>query len=123
MYLVDTSIIIDFTKGKEEAAAFLENLELITISAVTVAEVYRGARDKEELCWLEKELQRLEIYPVTEAIFEMAVGLVKEYTLSHGMHILDAMIAATAMESDITLATLNSKHFEMIEGLRVERPY
>ena len=37
----------------------------------------------------------------------------------HGTHIADAIIAATAIENNAQLATLNTKHFENIPGLKI----
>jgi predicted nucleic acid-binding protein len=45
------------------------------------------------------------------------------FTLSHGLEIPDALIAATALELSLPLYTLNDRHFRMIPGLTVLRPY
>ena len=41
-------------------------------------------------------------------------------TLSHGLQMGDALIAATALEHDIPLLTGNVKHFAPIASLNVE---
>jgi predicted nucleic acid-binding protein len=41
---------------------------------------------------------------------------------SAGLHALDAVIAATALEEGLTLATKNRKHFQMIGDLKLEVP-
>jgi predicted nucleic acid-binding protein len=38
------------------------------------------------------------------------------------MDLLDALIAAIALEHDYTLVTLNRKHFAQVSGLRVITP-
>jgi predicted nucleic acid-binding protein len=48
--------------------------------------------------------------------------LLASYTLSNGMDLLDALIAAIALEHDYTLVTLNRKHFAQVSGLRVITP-
>ena len=44
------------------------------------------------------------------------------FALSHGLHALHALIAATAIENGLTLVSKNRKHFQMISGLSLEMP-
>jgi predicted nucleic acid-binding protein len=46
----------------------------------------------------------------------------KTHAKSAGLQTLDALIAATALEEGITLATKNRKHFQMIWDLKLEVP-
>jgi len=46
----------------------------------------------------------------------------KSYARSHGLQVLDSLIAATALEDGLTLATKNRKHFQMIGDLKLEVP-
>jgi predicted nucleic acid-binding protein len=46
----------------------------------------------------------------------------KTFARSHGLHTLDALIAATAMEEGLTLVSKNRKHFRMISDLSLEVP-
>ncbi len=43
--------------------------------------------------------------------------LMNRYTLSHGLAVPDAMIAATAKEHQVSFYTLNRKDFRYIEGI------
>jgi predicted nucleic acid-binding protein len=47
----------------------------------------------------------------------------QRFYLSHGLLIPDALIAATALDYGVTLYTKNVRHFLMIPGLTVVRPY
>jgi predicted nucleic acid-binding protein len=44
------------------------------------------------------------------------------YAKSHGLHVFDSLVAATALERDLTLVTKNRRHFAMIGDLTVEVP-
>jgi hypothetical protein len=44
----------------------------------------------------------------------------ESYVLSHGLHMADALIAATAISLGATLVTANDKHYRMIDGLDIE---
>ena len=51
-----------------------------------------------------------------------AYFLMKAHAKSDGLHTLDALIAATALEDGLTLATKNRRHFQMIGDLSLEVP-
>ena len=44
------------------------------------------------------------------------------YAKSHGLHVFDSLVAATALEEGLVLVTRNSRHFGMIKGLSLEIP-
>jgi len=49
----------------------------------------------------------------------LAELLVEKYSLSHGMKIYDAIIAATCLVYDLPLWTYNVKDFQFINGLEL----
>ena len=67
---------------------------------------------------LDKRSARL--LPVTEAITLRATGLMESLTLSHGLQMGAALIAATAIEHQLSVLTANVKHFGAVQGLGVE---
>ena len=49
-YLIDTDVLIEYLRGSYQAADFLEQLQgELLISAITVAELFSGARGSDEL--------------------------------------------------------------------------
>lgn len=121
-YLIDTCILIDFFRGNEKAAQFLEEfVHPPFLSALTVAELYAGVREGRERALLDRLMQHFPIIPLND---EAAVkgGLYRrQYGKSHGVGIVDALLAATAECKSLTLATCNVKHFPMLE--RICCPY
>lgn len=65
-------------------------------------------------------LQDINEWPISERICQHAIDLLRVYYLSHGLQFLDALIAATAKEENLTLVTGNTKHFLFIPGLTVK---
>lgn len=120
--LVDTDVIIWYLRGHDAAASFLEGLSALRISVVTYMELVQGCRSRQELDRLKKDLSRRQaaIAPITEVISERAVALIEAHCLSNGLLLADALIAATAMEHELTLVSANIKHFRSIPGLRVQ---
>lgn len=120
-YLIDTNILIDYFRKSKRAVEFLESLKEIIVSAVSVGEIYQGLRNKQELRFAKQFLGSIKILPIDEQLSKLSLELLERYTLSHGLIILDALIAATAIKHNLTLITGNVKHFEMIKELKLEK--
>lgn len=118
-FLLDTTILIDFLRGDRKIAQYLQDLPLPTISIVTEAEIYQGAKNKNDLIQWEKFLTRFNILPITSEISRLGINLLKKYRLSHGLHILDALIIATSLVHHLTIITANIKDFHYVEGLKI----
>jgi len=102
-----------------ESYDLIEGLPNITLSAVTYMELVQGMRNKAELAALDAPSRggRPDRRPFNREISEHAVSLVRRYFLSHSLRMADALIAATALESNRPLITANDKHYRMIDGL------
>jgi len=85
-------------------------------------ELIVGARDKRDLATIDGFLSLCPVVPLSDSIGTGAYRLLKTYAKSHGLHVFDSLIAATAMEKALTLATRNRKHYQMIEGLQLGVP-
>jgi len=119
--LLDTDILVDYLRGRPQAAAYLEaRSELLLISVITVAELYAGVREGEERRRMAQFLSSFEIIPLDAEIAQLGGLYRRDYAASHGLGLADALIAATANLSQARLATLNTRHFPMLE---VEVPY
>jgi hypothetical protein len=122
-YLVDTNIVVDVTRGSAKAADYLDSLaDAWSISMITYLELLVGARTQRETNDLDLVLSGYPAIPPNEDIARRAYYLIKTYARSHRLDTLDALIAATALEEGLTLATKNRKHFQMIGHLKLEVP-
>jgi predicted nucleic acid-binding protein len=122
----DTDIPVDALRGFSVGLDYIEEAEqqgALRISITTEMELIVGCRTRRELHRLERFLRRFTIMAMTEVIAARAVALLRQYRLSHGFSITDALIAATALAYNETLYTKNVHHFQMIPGLTVVRPY
>lgn len=121
--LVDTDVLIWHLRGYPKATQRLDQLDKLTISAVTYLELLQGMRNRAELVALQKSLaqRKAERLPITPAITERAIALMESLALSYGMQMGDALIVATAIEHNLPVLTANVKHFGSVDGLRVER--
>jgi predicted nucleic acid-binding protein len=120
--IVDTDILIDAGRGINEAVNCLKQIEqsaYMAVSVITQMELLIGCRNKIELKELERFLTRFTIFNITAEISERAVDLLKQYRLSHGLLIPDAIIAATALELDNEFITKNQRDYKFIAGLKL----
>ncbi len=117
-YLADTTLLVDHLRKVEAAKEFLI-VKAPSISQASVAELIEGAKNKFHLNQINITISPLEVIPINENISSSAINLILEYFLSHGLEFMDALIAATAMEHNLTLVTANVKHFSFIKGLKL----
>ena len=121
-FLADSNVLI-VSGGNTAAIEYVDGLpEPWVLSQVTAMELIVGARDKRDLVTIDNFLSLYAVVPLSERIGARAYQLLKSYAKSHGLHVFDSLIAASAMENALTLITLNRKHYEMIESLRLKVP-
>lgn len=119
--LFDTSVLIDYLRFTPKTIELFNKIREPIITSITVCELYQGARNKEILNKIKKTLREFKIIHLTDKVSELAVELIENYHLSHGLLIPDALIAATALKNHLILITSNVKDFTMIKGLKVEK--
>jgi predicted nucleic acid-binding protein len=92
------------------------------ISRVSALELIVGARDNRDLTAIDAFLSAFVAVPLQESTGTRAYDLLKRYAKSHGLHVFDSLVAATAIEEGLTLVTRNRRHFGMIKGLSLLVP-
>ena len=131
-YLVDTNIPSELTREKPDlrVTSFLQNAdkESVFLSVMTIGEICNGIANlpvsqkrKNLQIWLDGDLRAWfagRILPVDEAIAERWGKLAASAKQrGAGVSVVDGVIAATALDRDLTLVTRNAKDFS---GLGVE---
>ena len=127
MILADSTILIDLSRGNEEAILFCDDArkkgQNIAISVMSSMELIIGCRVKRELNRTLKFLADFVLIDISIPISKRAFQLMLQFNRSHGLVIPDAFIAATALEENLQLVTSNIRHFEMIAGITLKKPY
>ena len=125
-YLLDTCTCISMFRNEGRVRDTLRRIGTNNcyISEITVAELYFGlakAEDKRRKLDDIREVQRLfRVIPAYSSFKEY--GEIR-YSLEHtGQRVdqFDLLIGATALHHDLTLVTSNLKHFERMQGIKIE---
>jgi predicted nucleic acid-binding protein len=114
--LLDSDVIISWLRGYDPYAEIIPSLvaegEVLAWTPVSVAEIYAGARRREEP-QLENLFLVLEPLTLSAEIGQKAGHYLNAYSKSHGVELGDALVAATSYYFGIPLWTLNRKHYPM----------
>ena len=118
MIVLDTTVLIDVMRGHPRAREYVRSLaDVPACSEVTRVELLLGMRAPEREA-TEALMRSLRWVPVDEQIARRAGLLGRAWTRSHDVGPVDLIIAATAQELGVALATSNLRHFPMFPGLR-----
>lgn len=127
-YLIDSDIVIAHLKDDEEILALIDRLSegLISISVITYMEAYQGVIRSPDPHTANHKFNafmvRVPALPVSVDVARRCAGVREELRQSGRSFCprgLDLLIAATAMEYDLTLVTRNIKHYDDIPGLEL----
>lgn len=116
MYLLDTDILIWIFRGRKDIVdkvSELKSQSRVSISVITIAEIYQNIFPS-ELIDTEEYLNQHSILEVDQKIAKIGGLYWQEYSKRlKNLSLLDCLIAATANVNDLTLVTLNIRHFPM----------
>ncbi len=120
--LFDTDVLIWMQRGHRKAMRAIDSADSPELSVATYMELLEGARDKAELRAIRETMTRfgLAVLPLSDSIGRRAAMYMETYRLKSGLDLVDALVAATAVESAQAVCTGNVKHFRGIPDLSVK---
>ena len=120
LLLCDTCVIIDFMSGRSQVLNdLIKSDTTLFVNSIIEMELLQGARDKNELQRIEKKLGAFRLLNMQQTIFDLATQFIREYRLSHGLALPDAVIGATAIYYQMPLFTYNRKDFRFLPEIRL----
>lgn len=105
--IFDTNILIDYLNGDNQAKKEMDLYEFCAISIITYIEIIVGLQNTEEIETIKKFLHGFSIIGIDLPIAERTIIVRKKYKLK----IPNALILATAEQSQCLLITRNTKDF------------
>jgi tRNA(fMet)-specific endonuclease VapC len=128
--ILDTSVVIEAERRESEIDRFVEHREdeNFGLSVITVAELLHGVhradsakRRLKRSAFVEKVIELFPVYVFGISIARIYSELWSNLTskgIQIGAH--DLIIGSTAISLGFSVATYNRRHFEKIEGLKLE---
>ena len=128
--ILDTSVLIEAERREFEIDKFTENRgdEIFGLSVITAAELLHGVhradstkRRLKRSAYVEKVIELFPVYVFdisTARIYSELWSDLSSKGIQIGAH--DLIIGSTALSLGFSVATFNLRHFERIEGLKVE---
>ncbi len=124
MDVVDTDVLIDIQRSHPPALAWFSALtDLPAVPGFVVMELIQDARNSREVRRSLKLVSPLRIVWATELDCTRALSDFTAFHHSHGLGLLDALIAACAVGLSAILYTFNQKHYWRVPGLVTAQPY
>jgi predicted nucleic acid-binding protein len=116
-YLLDTTALIDFSKGREPACsqiqAWIDGGDELGVSAINVAEFYAGLPPQQRTHW-EQFLGALELWSITrDAAIEAGIWRYQFARQGVALTTADTLVAAVAREQHAVNVTNNLRDFPM----------
>jgi tRNA(fMet)-specific endonuclease VapC len=123
---LDASVFIEYFRKKNKAETLFSKLSLkytgFLVPAVAHFEIYNGCTPLQIRFW-DNLFSDFLILPFTAEISLRAVKIrIQLKTLRTTIEFKDLSIVASALHHNFSLATINVKHFENIEGLHLITP-
>jgi tRNA(fMet)-specific endonuclease VapC len=123
---LDTSLLIDYLKGREPAASAVEKAVkeyACYVTSITVYELLFGvARAKREI-GEQALLGVMIVLPLSDAAARRAANLHAELiSRNQDIGVKDVLIAAICLEEALPILTTNERHFSRVQDLKTIVP-
>lgn len=121
--MLDSSVLIAHFRSADKTKTFyaslIECFDIRYVASVAKLEVLYGSKAESHDFW-RGVFETIPVLPFADPTVEYAYRIVRELKRKRALiDMEDIMIAATALANDLPLATLNRKHFERIDGLKL----
>lgn len=123
MICLDSSVLIEYYRKKGKTKSFIFELpqkyDRFAVSTITEYEIYIGSNFVQDKFW-DEFFQNVMTLPYTSEVNKQAIIIDRKLKkISKQIDTHDLMIAASSMTRGLKLATMNTKHFDRIEGLEL----
>lgn len=123
--LVETNVIVDLLRSYSPAIGWYQAQASISLAITPIVwmEVIEGVPTKPRRLRTAKLLKQFEMVHLTQTDLDWAMEAQMRYELSHGVGMMDCLIASVSHRLQLPLYTHNLKHFAALLGSLVQKPY
>jgi predicted nucleic acid-binding protein len=123
--ICDTDVMVDILRGHPSALAWLadNSTETIALPGIVMMELIQGCRTRTEQQRMQKSLKGIPLLWTSHVACNRALKHFSATYPSHGIGILDAIIAEITVEAGFPLHTFNQKHYLPHPVLQTVQPY
>lgn len=123
--IVETNVIVDLLRRYEPAVAWYQTQTQpnLGITPIIWMEVVSGGINKAERLRSARLMEQFEMIYLTQSDLTWAMQTQMQYELSHGVGMMDCLIASVSYRLQIPLLTHNLKHYSPLLGGLAQRPY
>ena len=123
--LLDADVMIDVQRRHPAAAAWYASASSgsLALPGHVLMELHQSAQNQQQTLAANRLTRSLPLIWPRDAEALQAVANFRRLHLSHGLGLIDSLIAATALSLGVPLCTFNVKHFRHSPGLITEQPY
>lgn len=123
--VVETTIVVDLLRNHSPAIGWYQAQvqPTLAITPIIWMEIIGGGQNKAERLRAARLMKQFEMTYLTQADFDWAMRTQARYELSHGVGMLDCLIASVSFRLQLPLYTHNLKHFSPIIGNLAQKPY
>ena len=120
---LDTSVLIEYFRKVNKSKSFfyelIDEYDLFAVSAITEYEIYYGSNSDQDVFW-DEFFSKIVSLPYNSEANRATIRIEQELKRKNkAIDKPDLFIAGTALANKMKLATLNVKHFELVEGLEL----
>ena len=121
--IADTDIVIDFFSGAEPAASAMADLiqvDRLTLTSITVFELYAGITGKKRLRQINDLITNMQVFPLEKKEAKTSAQIYNDLKQT-GKLIgnQDILIAGICITRNLPLMTRNIEHFSRISNLKL----
>ena len=123
--IIDSTVVIHLLRNNTQAEVWTATLPArLSLTPITWLEVIYGAQNKRVQAATTALLSRFDMVYLTQADMDWAMQQLLTYRLSHGIAIMDCLIASVAHRLQVPLYTDNVRDMTILLGSSlVVKPY
>ena len=120
-YSIDANVFFKIFTGNSLVKNYVESLNA-AVDATVYIECLQGSKSNQSKREIKKYLSNFPLLLITPEVSQRTIDLIYFYSNTHGLLLADALIAATALENDLTVVTYNTNDFGFIQNLKWLKP-